>query len=254
LLVNQAAISAILVVALQPPQQSGFSPDRFLDALVGGGVALAINYLFPADPERMVQRAARPFFAKLVCALEEVAAALKDSDLDRAEGALSQARGIDEQVSDLRNTLTAGRETARYSPIRRRELGHLQHYADAADRLDLVARGVRSLARAAVDAARHGSPASGSLSETVLDLSRVVGALGDYLAHPGDPEAVRRGALDAAGKATTLLKEHAQDLDTSVIVGQIRTTIVDILISTGMDQTQALHVLEENAGRVSENG
>ena len=254
LLVNQAAISAILVVVLQPPQQSGFSPDRFLDALVGGGVALAINYLFPADPERMVQRAARPFFAKLVCALEEVAAALEDSDLDRAEGALSQARGIDEQVSELRDTLTAGRETARYSPIRRRELGHLQHYADAADRLDLVARGVRSLARAAVDAARHSSPASRSLSETVLDLSRAVRALGDYLAHPSDPEVVRRGALDTADKATTLLKEHAQDLDTSVIVGQIRTTIVDILISTGMDQTQALQALEENAGCVSEGG
>ena len=61
-------------------------------------------------------------------------------------------------------------------------------------------------------------------------------------------------ALDAADKATTLLKEHAQDLDTSVIVGQIRTTIVDLLISTGMDQTQALHALEENAGRVSESG
>ena len=36
LLVNQAAISAILVVLLQPPG-SGFSPDRFFNALVGGG-------------------------------------------------------------------------------------------------------------------------------------------------------------------------------------------------------------------------
>ena len=36
LLVNQAAISAILVVLLQPPG-SGFSPDRFFNALVGAG-------------------------------------------------------------------------------------------------------------------------------------------------------------------------------------------------------------------------
>jgi hypothetical protein len=86
----------------------------------------------------------------------------------------------------------------------------------------------------------------------VLDLSQAVTALGDYLAHPGDPEDVRRGALDAASKATKLLEEHAQDLDTSVIVGQIRTTIVDLLISTGMDQTQALQALEENTGCVSE--
>src|SRR3954452_22149486 len=108
LLVNQAAISAILVVVLQPPQQSGFSPDRFLDALVGGGVALAINYLFPAGPERMVEKAAHPLFAELVSTLEEVAA-LKPGDLDRAKRALSQARGIDEQVSSFQDTLTAGR-------------------------------------------------------------------------------------------------------------------------------------------------
>lgn len=35
LLVNQAAISALLVVVLQPPD-AGFEPGRFLDALVGG--------------------------------------------------------------------------------------------------------------------------------------------------------------------------------------------------------------------------
>jgi hypothetical protein len=43
LLVNQAAISAILVVVLQPPD-APFSPDRFFNALVGGGVALAISH------------------------------------------------------------------------------------------------------------------------------------------------------------------------------------------------------------------
>jgi len=90
LFVNQAAISAILVVVLQPPQEYGFSPDRFLDALVGGGVALAINYLFPADPERMVQGAARPIFEELVSTLEEVAAALNDGDPDRIGRALSR--------------------------------------------------------------------------------------------------------------------------------------------------------------------
>jgi hypothetical protein len=105
LLINQAAISAILVVVLQPPQQSGFSPDRFLDALVGGGVALAINYLFPADPKRMVERAARPIFDELVSTLEEIAVALKDGDRGRAARALSQGRGIDEQVSGFGDTL-----------------------------------------------------------------------------------------------------------------------------------------------------
>lgn len=252
LMANQAANSAILVVVLQPPQETGFSPERFVDALVGGVVALAVNYLLPADPEHMAERAARPFFGELACTLKEVAAALKDSDLDRAEGALSQARGMDEQVSSLRDTLAAAQETARYSPLKRRELGHLQLYAGEADRLDLVVGGVQSLARAAVGAARHGSPASGKLSEAVLDLSRGVRALGDYLANPGDPEDVHRCALDAACRATQALKEPKENLDTSAIVGQIRTTTLDLLMSTGMTQDSAVQVLEETAGSGSE--
>ena len=39
LLVNQAAISAVLVIVLQPPD-AVFDPTRFLDALAGGVVAL----------------------------------------------------------------------------------------------------------------------------------------------------------------------------------------------------------------------
>ena len=134
LLVNQTVISAILVVVLQPPQEFGFSPDRFLDALIGGGVALAINYLFPADPERMVERAVRPVFDELASSLKEVAAALEDSDLEKAEQALSHARAIDEQISGFQNTLIAAQDTARFSPLKRRELRHLELYSAAADR------------------------------------------------------------------------------------------------------------------------
>ena len=41
-LVNQAAISAVLVMTL-PTAALGTGPDRFFDALVGGGVALVIG-------------------------------------------------------------------------------------------------------------------------------------------------------------------------------------------------------------------
>ena len=84
LLVNQAAISAILVVALQPPD-APFSPDRFINALVGSGVALAVSHLFPVNPERLVERAAAPIFEEAAAALEGVAEALEDGDRDKAE-------------------------------------------------------------------------------------------------------------------------------------------------------------------------
>src|SRR5919205_3309807 len=151
LIVNEAAISAmILVVAFYPSQKSGFPLERFLEALVGGGTALLTNALLPIDPERMVKTAAHPVFDESVAVLEEVAAALDEGDFERAQNALMKARAIDDRVSGFKEALAAGRETARIAPPRRRALGHLELYAAAVDQIDLTVRHVRIIARDAL--------------------------------------------------------------------------------------------------------
>jgi uncharacterized membrane protein YccC len=253
LLVNQAAISALLVVVLQPPHDA-FDPARFLDALVGGCVALTVNYLFPINPERLVERAARPIFDELVIVLEDIAAALENGDRERAERALLRARRIDDdQVKSFNEALAAGHETARLSPTRRRALGHLELYANAGTRIDLAVINTRVLARGAANAALRGDKAPPQLPEAVLDLSQAVKALATYLEQPGGPDETRRFALEAARKATAILEER-HDLAVSILVGQVRSMAVDLLRSTGMDQASALRALEETAGRASEIG
>jgi len=250
LFVNQAAISAILVIILQPPD-SGFSPDRVLSALAGGGVALAVHYLLPVNPERVVERAARPIFKELAAVLEEIAAALSANDPNLAESALEKAREIDRSVAGLREALDAGYETARLSPTRRRSLRHLEFYSGASIRIELTVINTRVLARGAVNAIIRGDaipPVLPVLPEAVLDLSRSVSALAVFLEHPGPPDEARRCALQAARRATEILEER-HDLAISVLVGQIRAAAVDLLRSTGMDQASALHALEEAAGR-----
>jgi uncharacterized membrane protein YgaE (UPF0421/DUF939 family) len=253
LLVNQAAVSALLVVVLQPPNDV-FDPARFLDALVGGVVALAVNYLFPINPERLVERAARPIFDELAAVLEDIAAALKNGDRELAEQTLSRARRIDDdQVRTFYEALAAGHETARLSPTRRRALEHLELYANAGTRIDLAVINTRVLARGAANAARRGDTVPPQLPEALLDLSQAVRALATYLEEPGGPDEARRFALEAARKATEILEER-HDLAVSVLVGQVRSAAVDILRSTGMDQASALQALEEAAGRASEIG
>lgn len=252
LLVNQAAISGILVVVLQRPE-AGFNPDRFLDALVGGGVALAIHYLFPTDPERLVERAAAPVFDELVTVLEEVAAALSAGDPDLATRALLRAREIDDRVRRFNEALAAGHDTARLSPTRRRALKHLELYASAGTRIDLAVINARVLARGAANALRRNDPAPRPLPEAVVDLSRAVKALAGFLEEGGEPEEARRCALEAARKATSILEEK-HTLAISVLVGQVRAAAVDLLRSTGMDQASALAALEEVAGSASEIG
>jgi hypothetical protein len=239
------------MVAFQP-SGIGFPIDRFLDALVGGGVALVVNALLPINPERMVERAAHPVFEESVGVLEEAAAALNDGDPDRAEHALVKAREIDTWVSSFKEALAAGRETARIAPPRRRALGHIELYATAAEQIDLTVRHVRGLARATLNVLRTGNPAPGPLSEALRKLGWAVEALGAYLAAPGDPEDTRRFALEAARGATTLLEERedlATNLAINALVDRIRSAVVDLLGGTGMDQAGALQALREATGR-----
>ena len=124
LLVTEAGVTALLVITLDP-STAGLSPDRFMDALVGCCVALAVNSLLPVDPKTMVQRAARPIFEDLTSALEEASGALAAGDSDKAEAALRHAREIDVRVTGLREALDTGYETAKLSPSRRRALKRL---------------------------------------------------------------------------------------------------------------------------------
>ena len=252
LLVNQAAISAILVVVLQP-SNTIFAPGRLIDALIGGGVALVIHHLFPVNPERVVEQAARPIFDELAATLEEIAVALENGDLERAERALSRSREVDERVRGFDEALSAGHETARLSPTRRRALKHLKLYASARVRMELAVINVRVLARGAANAIRRGDEIPPLIPKAVLDLSQAVESLAAYLEESEEPEEARRFALKAAQRATEALKER-HDLATSVLVGQVRSATVDVLRSTGMDQASALKVLEEAAGRASDIG
>jgi uncharacterized membrane protein YccC len=248
--VNEAAISAMILIIVFGPAGSGFPPDRFLEALIGGGTALLVNALLPINPERMVQEAAHPVFDESVAVLEEVAAALDEGDLERAQHAFIKSRELDARVSGFKEALEAGRETARIAPPRRRTLGHLELYAAAADQIDLTVRDVRGLSRAALGVVEPESPGPEPLSAALRDLGQATQALSGYLEAPGDPEDTRRLALEAAQGATALLEER-QDLATNLainaLVDQIRAAAVDILGGTGMDREAALQALREAA-------
>jgi uncharacterized membrane protein YgaE (UPF0421/DUF939 family) len=252
--VNEAAISAMILMITFGPVGTIFPPERFLEALIGGGVALLVNALLPINPERMVTTAAHPIFDESVAVLEETAVALDEGDFKRAQNALMKARAIDARVSSFKEALAAGHETARIAPSRRRALEHLEVYVAAADLIDLTVRHVRILARSALGVVRTGDPAPEALSVAVRDLARATEALAAYLEAPGGPEEARRLALKAAGGAAALLTERedlAKDMATNSFIDDIISAAYDLVLSTGMDQAVALRALEEATKRPS---
>ena len=181
----------------------------------------------------------------------ETATALRAGNLEMAEHALQKARETDARMDSFKEALDAGYDTVRLSPPRRRALGQLALYATAADQLDLAVRNVRVLARAAVTMVREGGTVPEALSETIFDLAYAVETLAAYIEEPEHPVETRRFALEAAEGATSVLAEH-NDLRTSMLVGQIRSTAVDLLRASGMDRTEALDTLRETTSRASQ--
>lgn len=236
ILVNQAGISAVLVVTIQSPG-GGSTFNRFFDALIGGGVALLVNALvLPADPVALLRRAAAPVLDELAATLEDIAQALLDRDLEAAERALQRARGID--APRFHEAVEVGRQTARYVPSRRVARGHVALYADAAAQIDLAVRNVRVLARGAIRGVLLGDSVPPDIGDALRDLASAARALEAALEDPDRGVDVRAPALRAAARATFVL-ERTGNLSVSVIVGQVRSTAVDLLRGSGLDQQAA---------------
>jgi uncharacterized membrane protein YgaE (UPF0421/DUF939 family) len=245
MMVNQAAVSAVLVATLPPA--SHFSGARFVDAVIGGGCALLVNaLLLPANPIKMVKDAAEPVLEELAATLREVAGAIEAREQEAAEHVLLRARELDRLEAELEDAVVVSRETARYAPARRRSRGTVDFYAEASAQIDLAIRNVRVLARGVVRAARLGENLPPAIADAVRDLATAVLALRDALEDPDRADEVRAPALHAAATATRVL-EQTGNLSVTVVVGQVRSTAVDLLRGSGLTYDEAATLVREAA-------
>jgi uncharacterized membrane protein YgaE (UPF0421/DUF939 family) len=242
IVISEAGVSAILLVASNA--QHGYSPNRILEAVIGGGVALVVGaLLFPPDPALQVGRAVQAVFGELGRALERTASALAEGDTARGERGLAQARAIDALIDELEVALAAGLETARTAPQRFAARSEIVRYERSLRQVDLAVRNTRVLARRAVAATRRHGPAPSALAGAV-DL--LADAVDDLVVHLDDParETESRGlALDAARRATSVL-DTDHTMSTSAVVAQVRATAVDLLRGSGLSEDEAIAAME----------
>ena len=116
-------------------------------------------------------------------------------------------------------------------------------YAQAAQQMDYAVRNTRVLARRALSAIRRHGPAPPGVADAVALLGDAVLELGQQLEHPEGDTAARRLALEAATTATKALQDDP-GLSISVIIGQVRSTAVDLLRGSGMTGDEARAALD----------
>jgi uncharacterized membrane protein YgaE (UPF0421/DUF939 family) len=244
ILINQAAVSALLIMTL--PGQ-GAEIDRFLDACVGGAVAIAFGFLFSFhEPLAEVEEARRDALADLAAALESIAAALAKADLGAAEAALAGSRKLDAGVDVLYDAVSEAGEAAAFSPRRRTLLEELDPQAGAAPQIDYAVRDARVLARATTTAIRRGAHIDPRLAEGVETLAKATRALdavgrGEQGARADVRELASR-AVELAGSA-----DVRNSLWPTMIFGQTRAIAFDLMQAAGEDADHARSLLDAAA-------
>jgi uncharacterized membrane protein YgaE (UPF0421/DUF939 family) len=238
-LVTEAAVSAIILASLDPAP-TGLSADRLLEALVGGGVALAISSLvFPLDPQLHVGRAAQSIFGELGRVLEQLATALEAGDRKRAESALAAARDLDGPVRELEEALETARETLRSSPLRRPVRAEIDRYARGARHVDYAVRNARVLARHVLRFLRSGKRPPAELAGSVRELGLAVWALAEELDDPSRATRLRLHVSKATAGALETHGSAGSDLSLAEIVVQVRSTGIDLLRASEAATTRA---------------
>jgi uncharacterized membrane protein YgaE (UPF0421/DUF939 family) len=244
LFVTQAGVSAALVVTVQPPG-SGASGQRFIDALVGGVVALVISSLLPADPLRDIRREARRVLDELEDTLRALADAVERRDLDAARALLARAREIDRD-DHWQDAVQAGQEIVRLSPSRRRARGAVESYATAAMRADLAVRNLRVLARGVLRALEIGDDVPDVIPQAMRELADALATIRGGLDDPERRDQTRRRALRAGAIATRALDETSS-MSVNVLVAQIRSMAVDLISGLGEEPSSAREAVREAA-------
>jgi len=256
LLSTQAAISGLYVAVIAPPTDS-LVPVRFLDALVGGLVAVVVSQLSrPRDPLAALVHRSLSVLDEVADILIGVGDALRAGDLPAARELLARARGTDEQVEQLRAQVTAAREDLWVDLHRRERLGRVDTVDEATDQIDYLVRNVRVLARCAITALSRSATPHPELGEVVALLARAVrmvaaAAIIDLHTSADSDDSHLLPAEDAtlaAVRAAAAVMAADPALPAILVVGQVRAAAIDLLRVGGRDRDVSLQRVEEALG------
>ena len=244
LALTQAATSSVLLAAVIPVAGSGNpAVTRFLDALVGGAVGLAMVLLIPRNPIRDIDREVQGFLRRLAGVLSRTAQALRTVDAALADVALAEARSMQPQVESMTSTAANVSEIARMSPMRWKQRDHVQTYVATVRVLDNAIRDARVLARKTSALLRHGEVVPPDMDLAIDALAHAIGIFADDLSEHEDFDHARQELVEAARMASAALPD-AMTMNSASIAAQVRSLAADLLYASGYSRDEIDERLE----------
>jgi uncharacterized membrane protein YgaE (UPF0421/DUF939 family) len=242
LFVTQAAVQGIVVVTFAAAP--GYALTRWVDALIGGAVALLAAAVVPRAPLRRPREQAAVVVRRIAQLLRAGAQGARDGDVERGLQVLADARSTDRLIRELQDAADEGLSVLASSPFRRRQGGNVRRMVELVEPLDRALRNTRVLVRRIALTSYHHVPLPGSYVMLCEDLAAAADTMAEELAAgemAGSSGEVQR-ALLRVGEGTARV-ERVADLSADVVLAQIRSIIVDLLQITGMDVLEATDAL-----------
>ncbi|TWJ25578.1 FUSC family protein [Micromonospora endolithica] len=246
-IVIQAAATAVLIVTLSPSTENLEIP-RFIDAFVGGGIALLVTaVLLPLNPLRVLNRAARPALDLLAAQLDVTADGLRERDRARVQEALDRLRDNKDELNTFTEAIEGAKETAMLSPARWHRRDELTHYAEAAEPIDRAMRNSGTLIRRSVTLIEDEEPIPEPMPDAIAHLAESVRLIKHEFAVGEEPEKARERSLRAVSEAGRAYAEGV-GFSGSVVIAQVRTTASDLLVASGIEQEEANRLIRQSFG------
>ena len=239
LMVTQAAVQSVTVAILLPVAAEGF--NRWVDALVGGGVALVAATVVPRAPLRRPREQAARIVRDLGRLLRSAADSVEDGNVDDAVRTLQDARATEAALNDLRTAAREGLDIVRSSPLRRRHRSALRKMAELVVPLDRAMRNTRVLVRRIVTATRAGDVVPDAYLALVDRVAEACDVIAVELTAGRLPVAAREPLADIAQQTAILRLQGG--LSAAVVLAQVRSIVVDLLQMTGLSAAEARELM-----------
>jgi uncharacterized membrane protein YgaE (UPF0421/DUF939 family) len=242
LLTTQAGVQSVVVTTLVAAPGQAFT--RWVDAVIGGLVALVLTLFAPVAPLRRPRQQAASVVREVSEILADTALAVRRGDADLASATLGRARASESMLDELRAVSAEGVAVVRLSPIRRRHLPGVLAIADLLEPLDRTVRNLRVLVRRAAVAIWRDESVPASYLDLLDALARTTSDIASELHERRVPTNARLG-LNRIGELSALPAPDAS-LSAEVIRAQIRSMVVDLLMLTGLTYEEARDLVPES--------
>jgi uncharacterized membrane protein YgaE (UPF0421/DUF939 family) len=242
LLTTQAGVQSVIVTTLVAAPGQAFT--RWVDAVIGGVVALVFTLFAPAGPLRRPRQQAALVVREISGILGDAARAVRQGDSDLASATLGRARASEAMLTELRQLSAEGIAVVRLSPFRRRHLPGVQAIADLLEPLDRAIRNLRVLVRRAAIATWRDEPVPTAYLQLIGALAETTSDMAAELEQRRLPTNARVGLHRIAELSAVL--DPAAGLSAEVMRAQIRSMVVDLFMLTGLTYETARELVPES--------